>query len=109
MMQPSDSSASAPDLRELRTSPAASTAALDVLMDLSLPVVIEFGRTTMTVQELLQLSPGSVVQLDRLVGEPVEIIVGGHTLGEGEVVVVGENFGVRLTRLTERVSEGVRG
>lgn len=74
-------------------------APLDTLLDVSLPVSIEFGRTTMTVQEVLQLSTGSVIQLNRMVGEPVDIYVSDRKLAEGEVVVVGESFGVRITRI----------
>lgn len=72
---------------------------LSALMDLTLPVVIELGRTSMTVQEILRLGRGSVVQLERLAGEPVDIYVGDRRFAEGEVVVLGENFGVRITRI----------
>ncbi|NOT09588.1 MAG: flagellar motor switch protein FliN [Gemmatimonadales bacterium] len=74
-------------------------APLEQLLDVALPVAIEFGRTSMTVQEILDLGPGSVVQLDRMVGEPIDIYVGDRRLAEGEVVVVGEHFGVRITRV----------
>lgn len=73
--------------------------ALDTLMDVTLPVTIEFGRTSMTVEEVLELRPGSVVQLDRLVGEPIDIFVSDRKLASGEVVVVGEHFGVRVTKI----------
>ena len=72
---------------------------LEALMDVSLPVVIEIGRTQLTVQEVLQLAPGSVVEIDRTVGEPVDIYIGDRRFAQGEVVVVGEEFGVRVTRL----------
>ena len=72
---------------------------LATLYDLSLPVSIELGRTSMTVQEVLQLGRGSVIELDRLAGEPVDIFVGDRRFAEGEVVVLGENFGVRITRI----------
>lgn len=72
---------------------------LGPLMDLTLPVTIELGSTRMTVQEVLELGRGSVVQLDRLVGEPVDILVGERRFAEGEVVVLGEQFGVRITRI----------
>ena len=77
----------------------ANAAPLETLMDVSLPVTIEFGRTSMTVQEVLQLTTGSVIQLQRMVGEPIDIYVSDRKLAEGEVVVVGEHFGVRITRL----------
>lgn len=72
---------------------------IGMLLDLSLPVSIELGRTSMTVQELLRLGRGSVIQLDRLAGEPIDIFVGDRRFAEGEVVVLGEHFGVRITRI----------
>ncbi len=77
---------------------------MSMLMDLTLPVAIELGRTTMSVQEILQLGRGSVVQLERLAGEPIDIYVGERRFAEGEVVVLGENFGVRVTRIISRSS-----
>ncbi len=77
---------------------------MSMLMDLTLPVAIELGRTTMSVQEILQLGRGSVVQLERLAGEPIDIYVGDRRFAEGEVVVLGENFGVRVTRIVSRTS-----
>lgn len=71
---------------------------MEMLFDLTLPVTIELGRASMTVQEVLQLGRGSVIQLDRLAGEPVDIYVGERRFAEGEVVVLGEHFGVRITR-----------
>jgi len=88
----------APELGELEAGMAAGGAAtFDTLLDVSMPVVIEIGRTRMTVQDVLALGPGSVVQLDRMVGEPVDVYVGDRRLAAGEVVVVGEHFGVRIT------------
>jgi flagellar motor switch protein FliN/FliY len=72
---------------------------LGMLLDLSLPVSNELGRTSMTVQEILRLGRGAVVQLDRLAGEPIDIYVGDRRFAEGEVVVLGEHFGVRITRI----------
>jgi flagellar motor switch protein FliN/FliY len=69
------------------------------LLDLTLPVAIELGRTAMTVQEVLRLGRGSVIQLERLAGEPIDIFVGDRRFAEGEVVVLGENFGIRITRI----------
>lgn len=79
---------------------------LDALMDVPLPVVIEFGRTSMTIEEVLELGVGSVLRLDRMVGEPVDIYVSDRRLAEGEVVVVGEHFGVRITRLVTSPQDG---
>ena len=100
--------AKAPDLHPLPAQAPRAAAAgvaggtggnLDTLLDVSLPVAIEFGRTHMTVQEVLELGSGSVIQLDRMVGEPIDIYVSDRKLAEGEVVVIGEHFGVRITRV----------
>ena len=72
---------------------------LGMLLDLALPVSIELGRTSMTVQEILRLGRGAVIQLDRLAGEPIDIYVGERKFAEGEVVVLGEHFGVRISRI----------
>jgi flagellar motor switch protein FliN len=77
---------------------------IGMLMDLTLPVSIELGRTKMSVQEILQLGRGSIVQLERLAGEPIDIFVGERRFAEGEVVVLGENFGVRVTRILSRAT-----
>jgi flagellar motor switch protein FliN len=78
---------------------AAPAAALDLLLDVPMPVTIEIGRASLTVQEVLQLTAGSVLQLDRLVGEPVDVYVSDRRLAQGEVVVLGDHFGVRITRV----------
>lgn len=78
---------------------SASEVPLSALFDLSMAVSIELGRTTMTVQEILRLGRGSVIELDRLAGEPIDIFVGDRRFAEGEVVVLGEHFGVRITRV----------
>ena len=72
---------------------------LSMLLDLTLPVSIELGRTSMMVQEILRLGRGSVIQLERLAGEPIDVYVGDRRFAEGEVVVLGETFGVRITRI----------
>jgi flagellar motor switch protein FliN/FliY len=70
---------------------------LELILDLSLRVTVELGRTTMSVRDVLSLGPGSVFQLDRLAGEQVDILVNDRPIARGEVVVVDENFGVRIT------------
>lgn len=79
---------------------------LSLLMDLTLPISIELGRTTMAVQDILRLGRGSVVQLERLAGEPIDIFIGDRRFAEGEVVVLGEHFGVRVTRILSRTKAG---
>ena len=74
-------------------------AGFDALLDVSMPVVIEIGRSHLTVQEVLQLAPGSIVTLDRAVGEPVDLYVSDRRFAQGEVVVVDDHFAVRVTRL----------
>lgn len=92
--------AHAPQLPDFESASLGTTEVpISMLLDLTLPVSIELGRTNMTVQEILRLGRGSVVQLDRLAGEPIDIYVGDRRFAEGEVVVLGEHFGVRITRV----------
>ncbi len=72
---------------------------IDILMEVRLPIAIELGRTQMSVRDILDLGPGSVVELDKLAGEPVELLVNSKVIAKGEVVVVDENFGIRVTSL----------
>ena len=90
----------APDFTELNpTAGSSAEVPLSMLLDLTIPVTIELGRTKMSVQEILRLGRGSVVQLERLAGEPIDIFVGDRRFAEGEVVVIGEHFGIRITRI----------
>jgi flagellar motor switch protein FliN/FliY len=79
---------------------------MDLLMNVTLPVSVELGRATMTIQDVLGIYEGSVIELERVAGEPVDILVSGKLLGRGEVVVVDDKFGVRITELINRV-EGI--
>ncbi len=72
---------------------------IEILMDVKLPVAIELGRTQLSVNEILDLAPGSVVELNKLAGEPVDLLVNNKVVARGEVVVVDENFGLRVTSL----------
>jgi flagellar motor switch protein FliN len=72
---------------------------LELLLDVRLEVTIELGRTTMLVRDILELGPGSVVELDKMAGETVDLLINDKKLAEGEVVVVDENFGIRITHL----------
>jgi flagellar motor switch protein FliN len=72
---------------------------IDLLMDVDLPVSIELGRTHMSIADILSLGPGSVVELNKLAGEPVDLLVNQKVVAKGEVVVVDENFGLRITQL----------
>ncbi len=70
---------------------------IDFILDIPLDLVVIIGRTRILVQELLQLTQGSVVALEKLAGEPMEVYVNGKLIGRGEVVVVNEKFGIRIT------------
>ncbi|MDR2876551.1 MAG: flagellar motor switch protein FliN [Chromatiales bacterium] len=70
---------------------------LDMILDIPVTVAVEIGRTTISISNLLKLNPGSVVELDRFAGEPMDITVNGTLVARGEVVVVNEKFGIRLT------------
>ncbi|MFD2628395.1 flagellar motor switch phosphatase FliY [Oceanobacillus kapialis] len=70
---------------------------LDMLMDIPLKVTVELGRTKRTIRDILDLSAGSIIELDKLAGEPVDILVNQKPIARGEVVVIDENFGVRVT------------
>ena len=70
---------------------------ISMIMDVPLQVTVELGRTRKLIREILELAPGSVVELDKLAGEPVDILVNGKIVAKGEVVVIDENFGVRIT------------
>ena len=99
-MSLSEPSPAVPNIVELGLVPESSPSpSFDSLLDVSMPVTIEIGRAHLTVQEILQLGVGSIVQLDRIVGEPVDIYVSDRKFAQGEVVVVGEHFGVRITRV----------
>ncbi|MBX7139241.1 MAG: flagellar motor switch protein FliN [Oligoflexia bacterium] len=70
---------------------------LDFILDVTLQVTVEVGRARMTIQDVLQLGQGSVVELEKLAGEPLDIYVNGKHVARGEAVIVNEKFGVRLT------------
>jgi flagellar motor switch protein FliN len=81
---------------------------LDFLLDIPLEVSVELGATTMLINDLLQLGQGSVIELNKLAGEPLEILVNHTLIARGEAVVINEKFGVRITDIispTERVKQ----
>ncbi|WP_058303940.1 flagellar motor switch phosphatase FliY [Gorillibacterium timonense] len=77
--------------------PPAEESNLGLLMDIPLKVTVELGRSKMLIKDILQLSQGSIIELDKLAGEPVDILVNNKLIAKGEVVVIDENFGVRVT------------
>ena len=70
---------------------------IDMIMDIPVQLTVQLGRTKIAIKNLLQLAQGSVVELDGLAGEPMDVLVNGYLIAQGEVVVVNEKFGIRLT------------
>ncbi len=77
--------------------PASEDVNMDVILDIPVTISMEIGRTKINIRNLLQLNQGSVVELDRLAGEPLDVLVNGTLIAHGEVVVVNEKYGIRLT------------
>ena len=108
-----DAPVAAWDVRDLSAPPRPlppplGAAAIEVLLDVPLQVSVELGRTERQIREVLALVPGSVVELDRLAGDPVDVLINGRRIARGEVVVVDERFAVRLTEIVtpeERVAQ----
>ena len=98
-------------LQELTEEPkdgSRSDIQLDAILDVPVTLAMEIGRTRINIRNLLQLNQGSVVELDRLAGEPMDVLVNGTLIAQGEVVVVNERFGIRLTDIvspTDRVKQ----
>lgn len=82
--------------------PEISTRRLDLLLDVPLDVTVELGRSRMSIQELLGLSPGSVIELDKIAGEPLDIVVNDRLIARGEAVVVNDKFGIRITDIVSK-------
>ena len=85
------------NLEDTSGGPAGDEANMDVILDIPVTISMEIGRTHISIRNLLQLNQGSVVELDRLAGEPMDVLVNGTLVAHGEVVVVNEKFGIRLT------------
>ena len=87
---------------------AGTTRDIDFLLDIPLEVTVELGRSRMFIKDLLQLGHGSVIELEKIAGEPMEILVNDKLIARGEVVVINEKFGIRLTDIispTERIQK----
>ena len=78
-------------------------AKLDAIMDIPETITMEVGRSQITIRNLLQLNQGSVVELDRVAGEPLDVLVNGTLIAHGEVVVVNDKFGIRLTDVISQI------
>ena len=102
-----DSGASAVELDELKEEPAALTVdekrKLDTILDIPVTISMEVGRAKISIRNLLQLNQGSVVELERLAGEPLDVLVNGTLIAHGEVVVVNDKFGIRLTDVISQI------
>ncbi len=81
---------------------------MELLMDLQLPVSIELGRTNLPLRDILNLQRGSIVEFEKLASEPVDILINGKKMAEGEVVVIEKHFGIRITNLVD-ASERMKG
>ena len=74
---------------------------IDIVLDVPLEVTVELGRTNKSIKEILDFSPGTIIELDKLAGEPVDVLVNGKFVAKGEVVVIEENFGIRLVEISK--------
>jgi len=93
----------AAEFAELDDESGEETVNLDAILDVPVTISMEIGRTKLNIRNLLQLNQGSVVELDRLAGEPMDVLVNGTLIAQGEVVVVNEKFGLRLTDIISPV------
>lgn len=99
---PGDEKPKPVDLPEFETPPAGPAAGgIDLLMDVDLEVKIELGGAQMAIEDILKLRKGSVVELDKLAGDPVDILVNDRPVAKGEILVVNDNFCVRVTEITD--------
>ncbi|MGG0890939.1 flagellar motor switch phosphatase FliY [Cytobacillus horneckiae] len=105
--QPTIQPAMFSNFEQVQTSPSQPNN-LDMLLDIPLQLTVELGRTKRSVKEILELSHGSIIELDKLAGEPVDILINSRLIAQGEVVVIDENFGVRVTSIispTDRIKK----
>ena len=72
---------------------------ISLIKDVPLEVTVELGRTSKSISEILEFAPGTIIELDKIAGEPVDVLVNGKLVAKGEVVVIEENFGVRVTEI----------
>jgi flagellar motor switch protein FliN/FliY len=88
--------------------PEVSTRRLDLLLDVPLDVTVELGRNRTTIQDLLALSPGAVIELDKVAGEPLDIVVNDRLIARGEAVVINDKFGIRITDIISKAERIAR-
>lgn len=95
-----------PELEELKDNPSLSgeeSRKLDAILDIPVTISMEVGRSQISIRNLLQLNQGSVVELERIAGEPLDVLVNGTLIAHGEVVVVNDKFGIRLTDVISQI------
>jgi flagellar motor switch protein FliN/FliY len=97
--QPNDEQANAESGSAVRE---AESEKMELILDIPVSITVEIGRTKMTIRNLLQLNQGGIIALDRLAGEPLDVLVNGTLVAHGEVVVVNEKFGIRLTDIVSK-------
>ena len=105
--KPAAQSAAQSVFKPLAGATAGAGTDIDLIMDVPVQLTVELGRTRLTIKNLLQLGQGSVVELDGLAGEPMDIFVNGYLIAQGEVVVVEDKYGIRLTDIitpSERIN-----
>ncbi len=90
------------DEGQIVTQPAADPGNLELILDVPLGVSVELGRVRMPVRQLLSLTAGSVIELAKLAGEPLDVLINGRPVARGEAVMVNEKFGVRLTEIVSQ-------
>lgn len=82
--------------------PATQRENIDLIMDVPLEVTVELGRTNKSIKEILEFAPGTIIELNKIAGEPIDVLVNGKHVAKGEVVVIEENFGIRVTEITKQ-------
>jgi flagellar motor switch protein FliN/FliY len=105
-LYPDAAEAQRPEFEELSDQSSENRGSMDLLLDIELLLTVELGRTTVTLRDVLELTPGSVVELQRMAGEPVSVFVNKKLIARGEVVVIDEKFGIRITEIV-RPSERI--
>ncbi|WP_371192701.1 flagellar motor switch protein FliN [Glaciecola sp. SC05] len=91
------------ELKETNSMSEEQETKLDTILDIPVTISMEVGRTNISIRNLLQLNQGSVVELDRVAGEPLDVLVNGTLIAHGEVVVINDKFGIRLTDVISQV------
>lgn len=105
---PSGKFPSEPAVQPARFAPLAKTklvqgnGSMERIMDVPLNVVVELGRTHKTIKEILELGQGSIIELDKLAGEPVDLLVNGKLIAGGEVIIIDDVYGIRITTLSNQ-------